>query len=166
MSNERIIEDLQTAVKMEMSAAHQYQLHAHVLDDWGLDKLARKMRSEFAEELGHSDAFLERIFFLEGEPEIALAKAPQRAGSLAEMFEMDLADEKDAIAFYTKAARNAAEVGDIGSRVLFERIALDEEGHKEWLETQLSLLKRLGEKTFSAKYVDFEADEDDDEDAD
>jgi len=154
MSNENILEDLQSAVKMELTATHQYQLHAHVLDDWGLGKLARKMRAEMTEELGHSDAFLERIMFLGGEPAVALAKAPRKASSLKDMFEMDLADENEAIAFYTRAATNAGTVGDIGSRVLFERIALDEEGHKSWLELQLSLLDRLGEQAFSAKYAE------------
>ncbi|GAB5374751.1 MAG: hypothetical protein AcusKO_12130 [Acuticoccus sp.] len=49
---------------------------------------------------------------------------------------------------------------DIGSRVLFERIALDEEGHKSWLETQLALIERLGEKTYSAKFMTLGEDED------
>ncbi|MBJ3775887.1 bacterioferritin [Acuticoccus mangrovi] len=164
MSNENIIEDLQTAVKMEMSAAHQYQLHAHVLDDWGLGRLAKQMRSEMTEELGHSDAFLDRIMFLSGTPKIELAKPPQVAGSLVEMFEMDLADEVDAIAFYIKAANNAAAVGDVGTRVLFERIALDEEEHKSWLETQLGLIQRLGEKTYSAKFIVVEEEEEEDDD--
>lgn len=159
MSNEHVVEDLQTAVKMELSAAHQYQLHAHVLEDWGLGKLATKMRAEMTEELGHSDAFLARIMFLSGTPEMALAKPPTVSASLVEMFRMDLADEMEAIAFYGRAASNAAAVGDIGSRVLFERIALDEEGHKSWLETQLALIERLGEKTYSAKFMTTEEDE-------
>ncbi len=156
MSNESVVEDLQAAVRMELSAAHQYQLHAHVLEDWGLGKLAKQMRTEMSEELGHSDAFIERIMFLDGEPRLELAKAPQKAATLREMFEMDLADETEAIEFYSRCASSAGAAGDIGSRVLFERIALDEEGHKSWLSTQLSLLDRLGEKAFSAKYVDFD----------
>ena len=153
MSNEQTIENLNKALQMEMSAAHQYQLHAHVLDDWGLDKLAAKMREEMQEEFGHSDRFIERIMFLKGDPEIAFAKPPHRATSLVDMFRSDLADEEEAIAVYTKAAKAAYEVGDIGSRVLFEEIALDEEGHKAWLELQLDLIERIGEKAYSAKLV-------------
>lgn len=163
MSNENVVEDLQTAVKMELTAAHQYQLHAHVLDDWGLGKLAYQMRAEMTEELGHADAFIERIMFLEGEPVLELAQTPRRAATLPEMMQMDLTDETDAIAFYSRAAANAGAVGDIGSRLLFERIAMDEEGHKNWLQTQLALIERLGEKTYSAKFMVTEQDEDDDE---
>lgn len=149
----KTVENLNTALQMEMSASHQYQLHAHVLDDWGLTKLADQMREEMQEELGHSDRFIERIMFLKGDPQIAFAKKPQRAASLVEMFEADLADEEEAIAFYTKAAIAAREAEDIGSRVLFEQIAMEEEGHKEWLELQLNLLERLGEQNFASKYV-------------
>lgn len=159
MSNEKIIEDLRTAVTMELTAAHQYQLHAHVLENWGLGKLARKMRAEMQEELGHSDSFIERIMFLNGEPEIAFAKTPKKAESLREMFEMDRADEADAIGFYTRAAINADSVGDIGTRLLFERVMSDEESHQGWLDKQLALLERLGEKTFSGKYADFDLDD-------
>lgn len=153
MSNEKMVEFLNQAVKMEMTAAHQYQLHAHVLDDWGLDRLAAQMREEMDEELGHSDLFIERLLFLKATPEIAFHKAPQKADSLPDMFRSDLADEEEAISVYTKAAQHAAELGDIGSRTLFERIALDEEGHKDWLETQLDLIERLGEQTYSAKFM-------------
>lgn len=154
MSNRKTIENLNKAVKMELSATHQYQMHAHVLDDWGLVGLAEKMREEQVEELGHSDLFIERILTLKGDPQIALQKAPVRVSSLKEMFETDLADEEEAFAFYKRAARDAAEEDDIGTRKLFEKIALDEEGHKAWLELQLDLLERLGEALFSARYLE------------
>jgi bacterioferritin len=154
MSNSKTIDNLNKALQMEMSAAHQYQLHAHVLDDWGLNILADKMREEQAEETGHSDLFIERIMFLN----IAFAKAPQRAETLEAMFKADLEDEEDAIQFYIQAARQANDAGDVGSRTLFEKIALEEEGHKAWLELQLELIQRIGEKTYSAKQVSFAQD--------
>jgi bacterioferritin len=153
MSNSTTIDNLNKALQMEMTASHQYQLHAHVLDDWGLDKLAAKMREEQAEEIGHSDMFIERILFLKGDPEIAFANPPKRAQTLADMFKADLADEEEAVDFYLKAARQAYEENDVGTRTLFETIALDEEGHKAWLELQLELLERLGEQAYSAKLV-------------
>ena len=137
MSNTMTLENLNTALAMELSATLQYQLHAHVLSDWGLEPLATQMRTEMEEEIGHSDRFLERILFLRGEPQIAFAKAPKRAASLEDMFKSDLADEEEALKFYVQAARDADAEGDLGSRRLFEEIALEEEGHKGWLEQQL-----------------------------
>ncbi len=153
MAHEATLKNLQTALAMELTATHQYQLHAGVLDDWGMDRLAMKMREEMQEELGHSNDFLERIIFLKGDPELKLAKMPARANTLVELFESDLKDEREAIVFYVQASQQAAADGDIGSRMLFERIALDEEGHMSWLDLQLDLIKRMGEPAYISKHI-------------
>jgi len=151
-ANSETIANLQRALAMELGAVHQYLLHAHTLDDWGLDKLAAKMREEMQEELGHAGKFIDRIVFLGGEPMLEAAKSPRKAASLKAMFEADLADEKDAVAFYTQAA-DAAGGRDIGSRKLFEDTVIDEEGHMDWLQRQLDLLERMGEPAFVAKHM-------------
>jgi bacterioferritin len=152
-ANKKVVDNLQTALSMELAAVNQYLLHALVAEDWGLDKLAAKMREEMQEELGHAEEYARRIVFLKGNPELKAAKVPTRAQALADMFEADLSDEQEAIKFYTEAARTADEAGDIGTRDLFEKTALDEEGHMAWLELQLSLLKRMGEPAFIAMQV-------------
>jgi bacterioferritin len=153
MSNPETLRNLQTALSMELTAAHQYQLHASVLAEWGMDLLAVKMREEMQEELGHSDQYISRLMFLKGRPSLVLAKTPELADSLGQMFEADLADEKEAIRFYTAAAKQAADAGDIGTRTLFERVVIDEEGHMAWLELQLELIKRMGEPAYIAKHM-------------
>lgn len=152
-ANKKVIDNLQTALSMELAAVNQYLLHALVAEDWGLDKLAAKMREEMQEELGHAEEYARRIVFLKGDPELKAAKVPNRAQALADMFEADLRDEQEAIKFYTEAARTADDAGDIGTRDLFEKTALDEEGHMAWLELQLSLLKRIGEPAYIAMQV-------------
>ncbi len=144
----RSLDNLQKALSMEMTAIHQYLLHAHVLDDWGLDVLAAKMRDEMTEELGHAGRFIDRILFLEGNPEIEAAKPPKRADTLDALFVADLQEEEGAINFYAEAAMAANEDRDVGTRMLFEAILVDEEGHKDWLSQQLGLLKRMGEPTY------------------
>ena len=153
MSQSKSIENLQKALSMELTACHQYQLHAAVMDDWGLDLLAGRMREEMQEELGHSEKYLERILFLKGDPKLVPEKTPVRATTLTEVFETDLADEKEAIQFYTKASQEAANDSDIGTRALFESIVMDEEGHMSWLELQLDLIKRMGESAYIAKHM-------------
>lgn len=152
MSNQSpVIADLQTALGMELTATHQYLLHVHVLEDWGLDLLADKMREEVQEELGHASKFIERILFLGGTPVLEPAATPVKADTLKALFEHDKTDEAEAIRFYTRAARTAQENDDIGSRRLFEEIVMDEEGHFSWLDLQLNLLERMGEPAFIAK---------------
>ncbi|UWQ14748.1 bacterioferritin [Aliiroseovarius sp. M344] len=153
MTNAAICKHLNTALQMEMTAAHQYQLHAHVLEDWGLDKLAQTMRGEFEEELVHSGRFMARILELGGEPEVAFAATPKVSKTLKEMFESDLKDEKEAIVFYTQASKAAYKADDLASKALFEEIAIDEVGHRGWLELQLSLIERIGEQRYASKFV-------------
>lgn len=153
MSKAKSIENLQKALSMELTACHQYQLHAAVLDDWGLDLLAKRMREEMQEELGHSEQYLNRILFLKGDPQLTLQKPPVRATTLQEMFQTDLADEQEAIEFYTKASQQASQDSDIGTRQIFETIVIDEEGHMSWLELQLDLIERMGEAAYIAKQM-------------
>jgi len=159
MPNDTILKHLNTALQMEMTAAHQYQLHAHVLDDWGIDLLAKTMRGEFAEELEHSNRFMERILELGGEPEIAFAATPHKAGTLKEMFQKDMEDEQEAIKVYTEAAKFAWDAGDLKTKALFEEIAIDEVGHQNWLELQLDLIARLGEERYTMKHISGAAEE-------
>jgi bacterioferritin len=84
---------------------------------------------------------------------MAFHKTPEAAATLEAMFQADLVDEEGAIAFYTEAAMQASQQADVGSRTLFEKVLLEEEHHKAWLELQLSLLKRLGEQAYASQYV-------------
>ena len=151
--NSKTLKNLQTAVSMELAAVNQYLLHILTTESWGLDKLAVKMRAEMLEELGHAEEYARRMIFLGGVPVMTAAKTPTLSQSLQEMFEADLVDEKDAISFYSRAAREADDAHDIGTRDLFERTAMNEEGHMSWLELQLSLLQRMGEPAFIAMQI-------------
>jgi bacterioferritin len=144
---------MQTALSMELTAVHQYLLHAHVLEDWGLDRLASRMREEMKEELGHAETLTDRILFLGGTPEVSEAKAPRKASNLPDLFSSDLKEERSSIAFYTEAADAAREDSDVGTRVLFEKLILDEEEHAEWLDLQINLVERLGEPVYSSKQM-------------
>ena len=149
----KTLENLQMALSMELAAVSQYLQHILTTEDWGLDKLAEKMRVEMHEELGHAEEYARRMIFLGGVPEMKPAKVPTQSQSLQDMFEADLADEKDAISFYSRAAREADQAHDIGTRSLFERTVMDEESHMAWLDLQLSLLQRMGEPAFIAMQI-------------
>jgi bacterioferritin len=157
--SKKSIDNLQKALGMEMTAVQQYLLHAYVLEDWGLDRMASRMREEMQEELGHAGKFINRILFLGGEPKVTAIKAPKQARTLEELFTSDLKEEEGAVKFYTEAAGEADAERDIGTRVLFESIVLDEEGHMEWLSLQLDLLKRMGEPAYTARHMTAPGDE-------
>ncbi|MEN0000185.1 MAG: bacterioferritin [Pseudomonadota bacterium] len=146
--NEKVIERLNEALFLELGAINQYWVHYRLLDDWGYAKLAKKEREESIEEMHHADKIMERIIFLEGHPN-AQNVAPLRIGqSVKEVLECDLAGEHDAWNSYTKSRDICEEAGDYVSKNIFEELIKDEEGHIDFLETQLDLLNKLGEERY------------------
>jgi bacterioferritin len=140
----KVIERLNEALFLELGAVNQYWLHFRLLDDWGFKKLAAKERAESIEEMHHADRLIERIIFLEGHPNLQRL-APLRIGqNIKEVLEADLAGEYDARTAYKASRELCEQVGDYVSKNLFESLLADEEGHIDFLETQLQLLNSVG----------------------
>lgn len=146
--SEKVIEALNEALFLELGAINQYWLHYRLLDDWGYAKLAKKEREESIEEMEHADKLTARILFLEGHPNMQTL-APLRIGqTVKEVLESDLAGEYDARAAYSKSRDLCHDEGDYVSMKLFEELLVDEEGHIDFLETQLQLLETIGEERY------------------
>ncbi len=145
---DRVISRLNEALFLELGAVNQYWLHYRLLEDWGYQKLAKKEREESVEEMHHADKIVARIIFLEGHPNLQTL-APLRIGqSLREVLEADLAGELDAVASYSRSREVCNEEGDYVTMKLFEELLADEEGHVDFLETQIALLDKLGEERY------------------
>ncbi|MCI5078551.1 bacterioferritin [Oricola sp.] len=146
--NQKVIERLNEALFLELGAVNQYWLHYRLLDDWGYGKLAKKERAESIEEMQHADKLVERIIFLEGHPNLQTV-APMRIGqTVKEVLEADLAGEYDARTSYKLSREICREEEDYVTMHLFEELLTDEEGHIDFLETQLELLEKIGEERY------------------
>ena len=146
--NEKVIECLNEALFLELGAINQYWLHYRLLSDWGFARLAKKEREESIEEMQHADKLVDRIIFLEGHPNMQKV-APLRIGqNIKEVLESDLAGEYDARAAYKASRELCEELGDYVSKNLFEELLADEEGHIDFLETQLELLDKIGAEKY------------------
>ena len=144
----QIIERLNEALFLELGAVNQYWLHYRLLDDWGFKKLAKKERAESIEEMHHADRIIERIIFLEGHPNLQKVGALRIGQNVKEVLEADLAGEYDARTSYKKSREICHDKGDYVTMKLFEELLADEEGHIDFLETQIDLLKSIGEERY------------------
>ncbi|WP_120632217.1 bacterioferritin [Ruegeria sp. EL01] len=145
----KVIDYLNKSLRHELTAVSQYWLHYRLQDDWGLSGMAKKSREESIEEMQHADKLIERILFLEGHPNLQKLD-PLRIGQTPkETLECDLAAEIDARALYKEAREHCQSVGDYVSMALFEELMSDEEGHIDFLETQLDLHERIGEANYA-----------------
>ncbi|MGO4852768.1 bacterioferritin [Phaeovulum sp. W22_SRMD_FR3] len=144
----KVIEYLNAALRSELTAVSQYWLHYRLQEDWGFGRIAAKSRAESIEEMNHADKLIARILFLEGHPNLQKLDPLRIGETLRETLECDLAGEHDARTLYIEARRHCDAVGDFVSRALFDTLISDEEGHIDFLETQLSLHDALGAEKF------------------
>ncbi|MBK5292290.1 MAG: bacterioferritin [Acidobacteriia bacterium] len=151
--DKKVIQFLNDMLKAELTAINQYFLHAEMLNNWGYKRLYAHVRKESIEEMRHAEGFLERILFLDGTPSMQ-ELLPLRIGkNVKQQFENDLALELEALPKLNAAIKYATEVGDNGSRDLFEKVLLDEEEHVDWLEAQLHMISEVGLDNFLATQI-------------
>jgi len=140
----QVIDYLNKALRSELTAVSQYWLHYRLQEDWGYGRIAAKSRAESIEEMHHADRLIERIIFLGGHPNLQKLDPLRIGQNLRETLDSDLAAEHDARTLYIEARDHCESVGDYVSKNLFETLIADEEGHIDFLETQIDLFDDLG----------------------
>jgi len=146
--DDKVIEYLNKALRSELTAISQYWLHYRLQNDWGYTKLAKKTREESIEEMQHADKLMDRIIFLEGHPNLQTLDPLRIGQNIKECLECDLAAEQEARALYLEAAQYCRSIGDIPSANIFEELMSDEEGHIDFIETQLDLMGEIGAQNY------------------
>ena len=131
----KIIAHLNTILRNELTAINQYFLHSRMLKDWGLSRMAKHEYDESIDEMKHADQLIERILFLEGLPKL----------------------EEKAIPDLRVAIADCEQVSDYVSRELLTEILASEEGHVDWLETNLGLIDKVGLQNYLQSQMDGDA---------
>ena len=148
-----VIAILNEQLTAELTAINQYWLHYKLQENNGWVKLAKHTRHESIEEMQHADKLAERIIFLDGLPNFQKL-SPLRIGqTVTEMFECDMKVELEAVERLRRGIKLMRDKDDVTSANLFEEILADEEEHIDYLETQLDLVKKLGEPLYLAQLV-------------
>lgn len=147
--DKKVIEFLNSALKNELTAINQYFLHARMLKDWGVSKLADYEHKESIEEMHHADWLIERVLFLGGLPNLQDLGKLRIGESVQEILECDLKLENDAIPLLRDAMEYCEKVRDYVSRDLFGKILTNEEEHVDYIETQFELIARVGIENYT-----------------
>jgi len=151
--SKKVLDALNDVLAAELVGINQYFLHAKMCKNWGFARIAEVDHHESVDEMKHASELVERILFLEGVPNLQKLGRVRIGQTIPEQLKLDLDLEVDAVARLNKAIALCVAEGDNASRDLLERILTSEEQHLDWLETQLGLLKQLGEKTYLAEQM-------------
>lgn len=151
--HDEIIELLNDVLTAELTAVNQYFLDAKMLLNWGYLRLGGKYHHESIDEMKDADALIERILYLDGMPNVQRLGAIQIGETAVEKLQLALDLEKAAVDRLNKGVALCVQLGDNGSRELLERILIGEEGHADWLETQLELVRQLGDANYLSQQI-------------
>jgi len=142
--NEKVIEQLNSALSSELTAIVQYMTQSEMYQNWGYKRLGERTKARAIEEMKHAEGLIERIIFLDSIPTVDVGLKPQLGSKVQQQLEIDLKDEQDAVRQYNAAVKVCVEAKDDGSKALFERMIQDEERHVDYLEAQLHSIKEMG----------------------
>jgi len=151
--NPKIMERLADLLAAELSASSTYFVHAKMRDNWGYPDLAKRAYDDSIEEMRHAEKLIERIIYFEKTPNLQRLNRIRVGDGVTDQFDNELALEKGTVDGLVAAIALCREVGDDGSRLIFEPMLADGEESIDWLETQLDLIGKLGESTYLAQHI-------------
>lgn len=151
--NPKVIAELNSALKEELTAINQYFLHAEMCENWKYDKLGDYIRKQSIDEMKHAEALIERILFLDGTPNLTELMHLEIGQTVKQQLENDLKLEIAAVAMYNNAIRIARDEGDNASRELLNGLLKDEEEHVDWIEAQLHQIHEIGYERYLSQQI-------------
>ena len=151
--HQQVIALLNDVLTAELTAINQYFIHARMCENWGYERLWKKVREESIGEMKHADKLIERILFLEGGPKLQRLGKVNVGETVPEQLRLDLEVEREAIRMLNAGIETARSLGDNGTRELLESILEAEESHANWIEAQMSLIAQTGEGNYLAQQI-------------
>ncbi len=152
--DKKVIEHLNKILRNELTAINQYFLHSRICGDWGLESLEKHEYDESIDEMKHADNVIKRILFLEGLPNLQNLGKLRIGETVQEVLQGDLDLETDALVDLRNGIAHCEDSRDYVSRDLMKDILAEEEEHVDWLETNLSLIEKVGEQNYLQSLMD------------
>ena len=152
-AKEGVLEHLNQVLKAELTAVHQYLLHAAMCKNWGYDRLHDHYAHLANEEVQHSAGLIDHILYLNGTPEVGQLDTVAQGQDVGALFRVDLDFEREDVELLRKAIAHSATVGDFTTRHLLEHMIEDSEEHVDWFETRLRTIKQVGLENYLSEQI-------------
>ena len=152
-AKEGVVAYLNQVLKSELTAVHQYLLHAALCKNWGYGRLHEQLSHLANEEVGHSSGLIDHILYLDGTPEVEHLDRVGAGRTVQELFRADLGFEREDVELLRKAIAHCAKVEDFTTRHMLEAMIEDSEEHVDWFETQLRTIDQVGLDRYLAEQI-------------
>ncbi|MFQ6673262.1 MAG: bacterioferritin [Fidelibacterota bacterium] len=150
---QEVIDALNQCLGKELTAINQFMIHAKMCKDWGYGDLAAHGDREAREEMKHAENLMERILFLEGTPDMSTYDKIDIGANVKEQIQNDLKLELSNCEILRSGIDTCQKAEDHVTRELFEHMLVEEEGHVDWLETQLRLISEVGYERYLTEHI-------------
>lgn len=140
----QILDLLNEVLAAELTAINQYFIHSEICEHLGYERLGKVIRAESIDEMKHAEKLIERILYLEGQPNMSRYLDIRVGSKVEDMFRNDLFLEQASVDRLNRGIAHCVRAGDNGSRELLESILGDEERHVDFVETQLAAIDLVG----------------------
>jgi bacterioferritin len=151
--NDRVIDLLNDVLTHELTSINQYFIHARMCENWGYERLWKKLRAESIDEMKHADELIARVLYLEGLPNVQRLGKVNVGQTVPEQLRLDLEAEKTAVRMFNDGIELCRSLGDNGSREMLEQMLKAEEEHANWLEAQIELMSQVGTENYLAQQI-------------
>ncbi len=152
-AKEGVLELLNQVLRAELTAVHQYLLHAALCKNWGYERLHEHYGHLANEEVQHSAGLMDHVLYLNGTPDVEHLDAVAHGRNVEALFHADLEFEREDVELLRKAIAHCAKVGDFTTRHLLEHMIEDSEEHVDWFETRLRTIGQVGLERFLSEQI-------------
>jgi bacterioferritin len=151
--NPRIVDLLNQLLSLELRAINQYFLHYKMCENWGYERMAKRLRKQSMAEMTDAEEIMDRILFFDGLPNLQRFDGFAVGETLIEQLQLALDLEKEAVDLIDKMMAACVAEGDTATREWLAPKMLEEQTHIDWLETELTLHSQIGDQFYLAQQV-------------
>ena len=152
-AKEGVVGFLNQVLKSELTAVHQYLLHAAMCDNWGYERLHEHFRQLANEEVSHSSGLIDHILYLDGTPDVEHLDQVGTGRTVEDLLKAGLRFEREDVELLRKAITHCAKAGDFTTRHMLEDMIEDSEEHVDWFETQLRTIDQVGLERYLSEHI-------------
>src|ERR1051326_1453348 len=149
----RIIELLNGLISLELRAINQYFLHSKMCENWGYERMAKRLREQSFAEMKDAEELVDRVLYFDGLPNLQRFDGFMVGERVPEQLELALELENEAVAQISALMQACTDEGDTATREFLAPKLLEEQTHISWIESQLTLIKQIGEANYLTQQV-------------